>query len=99
MPHYHPHHDYSLCCIGQVGVLYPMAAYYLRGGELFRAVQLVLSNPVERFDGLPIGLVEQGAGPSMRVYAGQTGLGDINIVSGVYTSRIGLRFQLEAIQL
>ncbi|WP_152227502.1 hypothetical protein [Pseudomonas sp. SCB32] len=99
MPHYQPDHDYSLRRIGEDGVLYPMAAYYLRGVELFRAVQLRLSNPLERFEGPPIGMVEQGVGSSMRVFAGQTELGDINVVSGVYTSRIGLRFQLEAIQL
>lgn len=99
MPHYQPDHDYSLRRIGEDGVLYPMAAYYLRGGELFRAVQLMLSNPIERFDGPPIGLVEHDAGPCMRILAGQSELGEIDVATGIYTGRTGLRFQLEAIQL
>ncbi|MCY1247912.1 hypothetical protein D9M72_612880 [compost metagenome] len=76
-----------------------MAAYYLRGGELFRAMQLLLDNHAERFDGPPIGLVEQSAGPSMRVLAGQTELGDIDVATGVCTRRTGQHFQLEVIQL
>ncbi|MCG8911029.1 hypothetical protein [Pseudomonas sp. DP-17] len=97
---YYPDHDYELRRLNEDDGLDPIPAYYLRGRDLFRAQQLLPSNPVCRFEGSPVGHVElNNSLEPFRVMSGPHPLGTIELADGIYTTVDGQRYLLRAIQL
>lgn len=97
---YYPDHDYELRRMNGDDCLDPLAAYYLQGQDLYRAQQLVPRNPVNRFEGKPVGHVELNSSlRPYRVLAGAKELGEIELATGVFTSAEGERYWLKPIQL